>query len=64
MLSTLSRVPGARAEEGLAGLINVLFRAPDQSLPVGGGDISFYRDIATMDPYPGTLNGILSLLFN
>ena len=53
-----------RAEEGLAGLINVLFRAPDQSLPVGGGDISFYRDIATMDPYPGTLNGILSLLFN
>lgn len=60
----LSRVQGPQAENGLAGLIAILFRAPEQPLPVGQGDISFYRDIATMDPYPGTLNGILSLLFN
>jgi cellulose synthase operon protein C len=60
----LSRVQGAEAEEGYAGLIRILFTVPEQQLPLGGGDISFYKDIATMDPYPGTLNGILSLLFN
>ena len=60
----LSRAQGAEAEEGYAGVIRILFTVPEQNLPVGGGDISFYRDIATMDPYPGTLNGVLSLLFN
>ena len=60
----LSRLQVAQAEEGYAGLIRILFTVPEQQLPVGGGDISFYKDIATFDPYPGTLNGILSLLFN
>ena len=59
-----SRAQGPEGEQGLAGLIGILLRAAEQPLPLAGGDISFYRDIATMDPYPGTLNGILSLLFN
>jgi len=60
----LSRSQTAQAEAGYAGLIRILFTAPEQPIPIGGGSISFYKDIATMDPYPGTLNGILSLLFN
>jgi tetratricopeptide (TPR) repeat protein len=60
----LSRTQSPQAEAGSAGLIRILFTVPEQALPVGEGDISFYKDIATMDPYPGALNGILSLLFN
>src|SRR5260370_12826028 len=29
---------------------------------VGGGDLSFYRDIAEVDQKPGFLNGVLSLV--
>lgn len=53
-----------KSEDGLVGVIGVLFAAPEQELGIGGGDLTFYRDIATLDRYPGTLNGILSLLFN
>jgi tetratricopeptide (TPR) repeat protein len=60
----LSHMQAAEAETGYAGLIRILFTAPEEQLPVGAGDISFYKDIATMDPYPGALNGVLSLLFN
>ena len=60
----LSRIQTPQAEEGYAGLIRILFTASEQPIPIGSGNISFYKDIATMDPYPGTLNGILSLLFN
>ena len=60
----LSKTQSPQAEAGFAGLIRILFTAPEQSLPVGAGDISFYKDIATLDPYPGALNGVLSLLFN
>ena len=55
---------GADAERALAGIVNVLFTAPEQPIRLGGGDLSFYKDVATMDPYPGFLNGILSLLLN
>ncbi len=51
-------------ERGLAGLINILFTAPEQPIRIGAGDLSYYKDIASMDPYPGSLNGILSLVFN
>jgi len=44
--------------------IDTLFTAPEQPLRFGSGDLSFYRDIATLDRYPGFLNGVLSLLFN
>ncbi|MBI3208596.1 MAG: hypothetical protein HYZ37_06815 [Candidatus Solibacter usitatus] len=62
----LYSLPGATAadqEEALAGIVLLLF-ASDQAVPIGNGDLSFYRDIATADPYPGLLNGILSLLLN
>jgi tetratricopeptide (TPR) repeat protein len=51
-------------EKGLAGLIDVLLTAPEQPIRLGAADLSFYRDVAALDPYPGFLNGILSLLFN
>jgi len=48
----------------LAALAELLFAAPEQPIAFGAGDLSFYKDIATMDPHPGFLNGILSLLLN
>lgn len=51
-------------ERALAGLANVLLAAPEQQIQFGSGDLSYYRDIATMDPGPGFLNGILSLILN
>ena len=52
------------AEQALAALIGLLLTAPEQPIEFGSGDLSFYRDIATMDDHPGFLNGVLSLLFN
>ncbi len=60
-------LPGASAadvEHALASIIETLFAAPEQPLQFGSGDLSFYRDIATLDRSPGFLNGLLSLLFN
>src|SRR4029077_18836821 len=57
--------PGAdSAEKALAGLTNILLLAPEQPVRFGTGDISMYKDIATMDPGPGYFNGILSLILN
>ncbi|MBZ5507797.1 MAG: hypothetical protein LAO78_20235 [Acidobacteriia bacterium] len=57
--------PGADApEKALAGLANILLIAPEQQVRFGAGDISMYKDIATMDSGPGYLNGILSLILN
>ena len=55
---------GPQAERALYGLANLLLTAPDQPIQFGSGDLSFYQDIATVDPSPGLLNGILSLLLN
>ena len=55
---------GAQAERALYGLANLLLTAPEQPLQFGSGDLSFYKDIATLDASPGFLNGILSLLLN
>lgn len=63
-LYSLPGASGADTEKALAGIINLLFTAPEQPLRFGAGDLSLYRDIATLDPYPGFLNGILSLLLN
>lgn len=63
----LYSLPGAEAassEKALAGIIHVLLTAPEQPIRFAAGDLSFYRDVATMDPYPGFLNGILSLVLN
>ena len=53
-----------QAERALAGLANLLLTAPDQPILFGSTDLSFYKDIATIDSSPGFLNGILSLVLN
>jgi hypothetical protein len=54
----------ADQERALAALAQLLFVAPEQPIRFGAGDLSLYKDIASMDPHPGFLNGILSLLLN
>src|SRR5260370_11609883 len=51
-------------EKALAGLADILLTAPEQPMRLGSGDLSMYKDIATMDAGPGYLNGILSLILN
>ncbi len=51
-------------ERALAALTNLLLTAPETSIRLGSGELSLYRDIATMDQGPGYLNGILSLVLN
>lgn len=63
-LYNLASAPADSREKGLGGVIDVLLTAPEQAIQIGAGDLSYYKDVATMDPYPGALNGFLSLLFN
>ncbi len=63
-LHSLPASDDAARERGLAGLAHVLLAAPEQPVRYGAGDLSLYKDIATMDPHPGFLNGILSLVLN
>ena len=51
-------------ERALAALTNLLLTAPESPIQLGTGELSIYRDIATMDEGPGYLNGILSLILN
>jgi cellulose synthase operon protein C len=51
-------------EQAIAGLTDLLLTAPETPIRFGSGELSMYRDIATMDQGPGYLNGILSLLLN
>jgi cellulose synthase operon protein C len=51
-------------ERALGALTNLLLTAPETSIRLGSGELSMYRDIATMDQGPGYLNGILSLILN
>ena len=55
---------GAHTEQALHGLAHLLLTAPGQPIQFGSGDLSFYKDIATVDPSPGFLNGVLSLVLN
>jgi cellulose synthase operon protein C len=48
----------------IAGLTSLLLTAPETPIRLGSGELSMYRDIATMDQGPGYLNGILSLILN
>jgi len=52
------------APAALAGLARLLLSAPEQAIRLGSGNLTLYRDVATMDPHPGFLNGALSLLLN
>jgi len=63
----LYSLPGATpavTEDALASLANLLLSAPEQPVRFGAGDLSFYKDIATVDDGPGFLNGVLSLILN
>ncbi len=51
-------------ERAVAGLTSLLLTAPETPIRLGSGELSMYRDIATMDQGPGYLNGILSLILN
>jgi cellulose synthase operon protein C len=51
-------------EAGLTGMIELLLQARNEPLALGQGNLSMYRDIATLDRGPGYWNGILSLWFN
>ena len=51
-------------ERALAALTNLLLTAPESPIQFASGELSMYRDIATMDDGPGYLNGILSLILN
>ncbi len=55
--------PGDR-ETALAGLVDLLLNKADRPIRFGSGDLSLYKDIATVDSSPGFLNGILSLVLN
>ena len=63
-LYTAARSDDAMAETALGSLARLLFSAPEQPIHFGSGNLSLYRDVATMDPHPGFLNGALSLLLN
>ena len=63
----LYSLPGADtyyAEQALTALARLLLTNPEQPIRYGSADLSFYKDIATMDRSPGFLNGILSLILN
>lgn len=63
-LYTAARSDDSMAEAALGSLARLLLSAPEQPIHFGSGNLSLYRDVATMDPHPGFLNGALSLLLN
>ncbi|HSB11064.1 MAG TPA: tetratricopeptide repeat protein [Blastocatellia bacterium] len=57
--------PGTESrEEALYRLFKVLLEAAGTPTRVGGGDLSFYRDVAEVDQHPGFMNGVLSLILS
>ena len=61
--STSKDLPDSQGT-ALAGLTSLLLTAPETPIRFGSGELSLYRDIATLDQGPGYLNGILSLILN
>ncbi|HEY6263795.1 MAG TPA: tetratricopeptide repeat protein [Candidatus Acidoferrum sp.] len=51
-------------ERALSRLADLLLTAPENPIRLGSGELSMYKDIATLDQGPGYLNGILSLILN
>ena len=45
-------------------LFELLADAKDERIALTRGDLKFYQDIATADPHPGILGGVLSLIFS
>jgi tetratricopeptide (TPR) repeat protein len=63
-LYSLAGSDDAVAENALGSLTLMILTAPEQPMHFGSGNLSLYRDVASMDPHPGFLNGVLSLLFD
>ncbi len=63
-LYSAARSDDSVGENALGSLARMIFNAPEQAIHFGSGNLSLYRDVATMDPHPGFLNGTLSLLLN
>jgi tetratricopeptide (TPR) repeat protein len=61
---TLTATPEKPDQAALAGMVQLLFTAPESSIALGAGNLSLYRDIATIDDGPGYWNGLLSLWLN
>jgi len=55
---------GAMAETALGSLARLLLAVPEQPIHFGSANLSLYRDVGSMDPHPGFLNGVASLLLN
>ena len=51
-------------EQSLYRLFKVMLDAAGSPTRVAGGDLSFYKDVAQMDPHPGFMNGVLSLILS
>lgn len=45
-------------------LFELLSDAGRERLPLTRGDLQFYRDVASSDPHPGMIGGLLSLIFS
>lgn len=54
----------AKREETLYRIFKVLVDAGDQAVRLNSGDLTFYKDVATIDQEPGFLNGVLSLILS
>jgi len=66
LYSMTGNLPDGRdaKETGLSNMISLLLSTPNQPITLGAGNLSMYRDIATLDRGPGYWNGVLSLWFN
>ncbi|PYS85236.1 MAG: hypothetical protein DMF67_01685 [Acidobacteria bacterium] len=62
-LGQLSKGSPERAKV-LYQLFELLSDAGDERLPLTRGDLQFYRDVASSDPHPGIVGGLLSLIFS
>ena len=51
-------------ERALTRLTDMLLTSPEAPIRLGSGELSMYKDIATLDQGPGYFNGILSLVLN
>ncbi len=62
----LYNIKGANDSQAraLSHLTDMLLTAPESPIRLGSGELSMYKDVATMDQGPGYFNGILSLLLS
>ncbi|MEK6302882.1 MAG: hypothetical protein AABO41_19400 [Acidobacteriota bacterium] len=51
-------------EQALYRLFKVMLDAAGSPTRVAAGDLSFYKDVAQLDPHPGFMNGVLSLILS